>query len=147
MCFFLSPFVQLDFRPGSPVMTTIAHGQYPQRRPNGLWRGASAMVMGLTCSISKGFLNGFNSLEVIGLDNFVKLLEERADPYERQRGLITGTKCTTTTSTHTLSRVSHLASAVSLTNFSSHVQSATTYQCKSRNHSHTPSSTHTSVTS
>lgn len=136
--FFLSPFVQLDFRPDSPVMTTIAHGQYPQRRPNGLWRGASAMVMGLTCSISKGFLNGFNSLEVVGLDNFVKLLEERADPYERQRGLITGTKCTTTTSTHTLSLscLPSRTSAVSLTNFSSHVQSATTYQCKSKNHSH-----------
>lgn len=72
-------------------MTTIAHGQYPQRRPNGLWRGTSAMTMGLTGSISKLFLQGFNNLEVIGLDNFVKLLESRSDPYERQRGLLTGT--------------------------------------------------------
>ncbi|CAN8097080.1 unnamed protein product [Discula destructiva] len=70
-------------------MVVIAHGQYPQRRPNGLWRGSSAMVLGLTTSISKGFLNGFNSLETIGLENFVKLLEERNDPFERQRGLIT----------------------------------------------------------
>ncbi|KAF3769898.1 hypothetical protein M406DRAFT_284375 [Cryphonectria parasitica EP155] len=70
-------------------MTTIAHGQYPQRRPNGLWRGTSAMIMGLTTTLSKGFLSGLNNLEVIGLDNFVELLESRSDPYERQRGLIT----------------------------------------------------------
>lgn len=72
-------------------MTTIAHGQYPQRRPNGLWRGMSAMTMGMTACISKVFLNTFNNVEAIGLDGFVKLLESRSDPYERQRGLITGT--------------------------------------------------------
>lgn len=71
-------------------MTSIAHGQYPQRRPNGIWRGASAMTMGLTGSVSKFFLSGLNNVEVVGLDNFVKLLESRSDPYERQRGLITG---------------------------------------------------------
>lgn len=71
-------------------MTTIAHGQYPQRRPNGLWRGASAMVMGTTGTLSKTFLKGCSNLEVIGLDKFVELLESRRDPYERQRGLITG---------------------------------------------------------
>lgn len=71
-------------------MTAISYGQYPQRRPNGIVRGCSAMTLGLTTSISKGFLNGFNTLETVGLDNFVKLLEERHDPFERQRGLITG---------------------------------------------------------
>lgn len=73
-------------------MTVIAHGQYPQRRPNGLWRGSSAMTLGLTTTASKVFLNAFNSLETIGLDNFLKLVEERNDPFERQRGLITGSK-------------------------------------------------------
>ncbi|PSR90402.1 hypothetical protein BD289DRAFT_217130 [Coniella lustricola] len=72
------------------MTTTIAHGQYPQRRPNGLWRGSSAMVMGITGMLSKSFLNGCSNLEVIGLDKFVELLESRQDPYERQRGLITG---------------------------------------------------------
>lgn len=71
-------------------MATIAHGQYPQRRPNGLWRGSSAMVMGLTGTLSKGFLNGLNEVQTTGLDNFVKLLDSREDPFERQRGLITG---------------------------------------------------------
>lgn len=71
-------------------MATVTHGQYPQRRPNGLWRGASSMTMGLTGSISKLFLNGFNSLETVGLDKFLDLVESRHDPFERQRGLITG---------------------------------------------------------
>lgn len=71
-------------------MATIAHGQYPQRRPNGLWRGSSAMVMGLTGTASKGFLNGLNEVQTTGLDNFVKLLDSREDPFQRQRGLITG---------------------------------------------------------
>lgn len=71
-------------------MTTIAHGQYPQRRPNGLWRGSSAMVMGMTGTTSKGFLNGLNEVQTTGLDNFVKLLDSREDPFQRQRGLITG---------------------------------------------------------
>lgn len=73
------------------MTTNIAHGQYPQRRPNGLWRGSSAMVMGLTGTISKGFLNVLNDIEVTGLDKFIELLESRTDPFERQRGLITGT--------------------------------------------------------
>lgn len=49
------------------------------------------MTMGLTGSISKLFLQGLNNVEVVGLDKFVKLLESRSDPYERQRGLLTGT--------------------------------------------------------
>lgn len=78
------------------MSTTIAHGQYPQKRPNGLVRGSSAMVMGLTGVLSKGFLNGLNDLEVIGMDNFMELLESRADPFQRERGLITGTATTQT---------------------------------------------------
>lgn len=52
------------------------------------------MVMGLTGTLSKSFLNGLNDLEVFGLDNFVELLESRSDPFQRQRGLITGTATT-----------------------------------------------------
>ncbi|KAI3400979.1 hypothetical protein diail_1187 [Diaporthe ilicicola] len=70
-------------------MTTIAHGQYPQRRPNGLWRGSSSIVMGLTGTLSKGFLNGLSDVQTTGLDNFIKILESREDPFQRQRGLIT----------------------------------------------------------
>lgn len=71
------------------MTSSIAHGQYPQRRPNGLWRGTSAMVMGLTGTLSKTFLYGLNDLEVFGLDNFMQILESRRDPSQRQRGLIT----------------------------------------------------------
>ncbi|ROW15025.1 hypothetical protein VPNG_03335 [Cytospora leucostoma] len=71
------------------MSTTIAHGQYPQKRPNGLVRGSSSMVMGLTGVLSKGFLNGLNDVEVIGMDNFLELLESRADPFQREKGLIT----------------------------------------------------------
>lgn len=71
-------------------MASVSHGQYPQKRPNGLWRGASAMTMGLTTTTSKVFLYGLNRVEVTGLDKFVELLESRRDPFERERGLITG---------------------------------------------------------
>lgn len=76
------------------MTSNIAHGQYPQRRPNGVWRGASSMVMGVTGVLSKSFLNGLNDLEVFGLDNFLEILESRTDPFQRQRGLITGTAIT-----------------------------------------------------
>lgn len=76
------------------MTSSIVHGQYPQRRPNGLWRGTSAMVMGLTGTLSKTFLYGLNDLEVFGLDNFMQILESRRDPSQRQRGLITGTATT-----------------------------------------------------
>lgn len=48
------------------------------------------MIMGLTGTVSKGFLNGLNEVQTTGLDNFVKLLDSREDPFQRQRGLITG---------------------------------------------------------
>lgn len=71
-------------------MAEVVWAQYPQRRPNGLIRGSSATVIGLTTTISKVFLNGFNSLETVGLENFLKVLKERDNPFERQRGLLTG---------------------------------------------------------
>lgn len=48
--------------------------------------------MGLTGSISRGFLYGLNYMEVIGLDKFMETLDKRKDVEGRERGLITGTK-------------------------------------------------------
>jgi monolysocardiolipin acyltransferase len=45
--------------------------------------------MGISSTISKVFLYGLNRTEVIGLQDFLKILDERADPAKRQRGLIT----------------------------------------------------------
>lgn len=81
-------------------MSNVVHAHYPQRRPNALWWGASAMTMGLVGTTSKLFLNLFNSVETVGLDNFLKLVESREDPLERQRGLITGTSCIPTNHHH-----------------------------------------------
>lgn len=54
------------------------------------------MVMGMTGSASKAFLNGLNEVQTTGLDNFVKLLDSREDPFQRQRGLITGMQFSST---------------------------------------------------
>lgn len=58
--------------------------------PSLLWRFTSAMTMGWTGSISRGFLYGLNSTEAIGLDRFLEILDNRKDFGERERGLITG---------------------------------------------------------
>jgi len=47
--------------------------------------------MGLTGSISRGFLYGLNRTEVVGLDRFLETLDRRRDVEGRERGLITGT--------------------------------------------------------
>jgi monolysocardiolipin acyltransferase len=47
--------------------------------------------MGLTGSISRGFLYGLNRIEVFGLDGFLETLDRRKDVEGRERGLITGT--------------------------------------------------------
>lgn len=64
-----------------------------QQSPSLPWRLTSSMVMGLTAALSRGFLYGLNSVEVIGLQRFLDLLDSRKDVEKRQRGLITGT-CT-----------------------------------------------------
>jgi len=46
--------------------------------------------MGLTGSISRGFLYGLNRIEVFGLDRFLETLDKREDIDGRERGLITG---------------------------------------------------------
>jgi monolysocardiolipin acyltransferase len=55
------------------------------------WRFSSSLIMGLTGSISRGFLYGLNRMEVIGLDRFLETLDQRKDVEGRERGLITGT--------------------------------------------------------
>lgn len=46
--------------------------------------------MGVSSCISKAFLFGFNRTEVYGLQRFLDILDSRADPSKRQRGLVTG---------------------------------------------------------
>ncbi|KAF4628062.1 hypothetical protein G7Y89_g10094 [Cudoniella acicularis] len=53
------------------------------------WRFSSSLIMGLTGTLSKGFLFGLNRTEVIGLDRFVDTLEKRKDVDGREKGLIT----------------------------------------------------------
>ncbi|KAK0732845.1 hypothetical protein B0T21DRAFT_444337 [Apiosordaria backusii] len=52
-------------------------------------RVKSSMIMGLTGLISRCFLHGFNTVETHGLAQFRELLDSRADPEKRQRGLLT----------------------------------------------------------
>lgn len=54
------------------------------------WRFSSSLIMGLTGSISRGFLYGLNRIEVFGLDRFLETLDKREDVDGRERGLITG---------------------------------------------------------
>jgi len=58
--------------------------------PSGPWRAASAFTMGAVGLLCKGFLNGLSKVETHGMDGFLKLLDEREDPAQRERGLITG---------------------------------------------------------
>lgn len=60
------------------------------QQPSLPWRMTSSMVMGLTAALSRGFLYGLNSVEVVGLDRFLEVLDKRKDVEKRQRGLITG---------------------------------------------------------
>ncbi|KAK4204443.1 putative lysophosphatidylcholine acyltransferase [Triangularia verruculosa] len=52
-------------------------------------RVKSSMIMGLTGLISRCFLHGFNRVEAHGLAQFRELLDSRADPEKRERGLLT----------------------------------------------------------
>ncbi|KIN07417.1 hypothetical protein OIDMADRAFT_36919 [Oidiodendron maius Zn] len=45
--------------------------------------------MGLTGTLSRGFLYGLNYMEVIGLDRFLETLDKRKDVGGRERGLLT----------------------------------------------------------
>ena len=56
------------------------------------WRFSSSLIMGLTGSLSRGFLYGLNYMEVVGLERFLETLDKRKDVESRKRGLITGTR-------------------------------------------------------
>jgi len=58
--------------------------------PSGPWRFGSALTMGAVGLLCRGFLLGLSNTEAHGLDRFLKLLDERENIQERQRGLITG---------------------------------------------------------
>lgn len=53
-----------------------------------MWRVGSAAVMGLTGVFCKAFMHGLNKVETRGLDNFLRILDERKGD-GRKRGLIT----------------------------------------------------------
>lgn len=46
--------------------------------------------MGLTGSASRAFLYGCNKVEVVGLQRFLEVLDERKHVAGRERGLLTG---------------------------------------------------------
>jgi monolysocardiolipin acyltransferase len=59
--------------------------------PSLQWRAASTATIALIGLACKGFLKaGTKKTETHGLDNFIKLLDERQDIGQRQRGLLTG---------------------------------------------------------
>lgn len=58
--------------------------------PSGPWRAASVFTMGAVGLLCKGFLNGLSTVETYGMDKFLKLLDERENPAQREKGLITG---------------------------------------------------------
>ncbi|KAH8668330.1 hypothetical protein BX600DRAFT_459726 [Xylariales sp. PMI_506] len=74
--------VELIKPPSLSPMATLQHPTLP-------WRASSSMVMGLTGMLSKGFLYGINTVEVTGLQRFVKILDERQDVGKRAKGLVT----------------------------------------------------------
>jgi len=64
----------------------------PEEQPNAPsapWRFASTTVMGAVGLLCKGFL-GMNNVETVGMECFLKLLDEREDVGKRERGLLTG---------------------------------------------------------
>lgn len=58
--------------------------------PSGPWRAASTFTMATVGLLCKGFLTGLSNVETHGMEKFLKLLDERENVEERQRGLLTG---------------------------------------------------------
>ena len=48
--------------------------------------------MGATAAMSRAFLVAFNRVEVLGLPNFLAVLDARRSAQQRKRGLITGAR-------------------------------------------------------
>ena len=55
------------------------------------WRFGSSAVMGIVGTLTRAFMNVPNTQTADGLDDFLDLLDKRADIEKRERGLITGT--------------------------------------------------------
>lgn len=60
-------------------------------QPPFIWRNTSTFTLGVVGFLSRSFLFAFNNTEVHGLDNFLKIVDGRADDEGRERGLISGT--------------------------------------------------------
>ena len=70
-------------------LTLSAMSTSSPSQPSLPWRVGSACIMGISGSLSRLIMYGTNSIEVHGLDGFLKLLDERKDVEKRTRGLIT----------------------------------------------------------
>ena len=57
--------------------------------PSAPWRAVSVFTMGAVGLLCKGF-SGLNSIETHGMERFLRLLDERQEPKDRERVLITG---------------------------------------------------------
>ncbi|KAF2126184.1 hypothetical protein P153DRAFT_323342 [Dothidotthia symphoricarpi CBS 119687] len=57
--------------------------------PSAPWRAASTFVMGAVGVLCSGFLNVWSRPEVHGMDDFLRLLDEREKVENRERGLLT----------------------------------------------------------
>ena len=69
----------------------MQHEERPEapEAPSAPWRAASVFTMGAVGLLCKGFL-GLNKIETHGMERFLRLLDERQEPKDRERGLITG---------------------------------------------------------
>ncbi|KFY85471.1 hypothetical protein V500_08366 [Pseudogymnoascus sp. VKM F-4518 (FW-2643)] len=61
----------------------------PPSQPSLPWRIGSSVTIGAVGAFCRTFLYGFNDSQVVGLDRFLKVLEERRDVGARTRGLLT----------------------------------------------------------
>lgn len=64
-------------------------GTAPPSRPSLSWRLSSVAVMTSVASVCRGFLYGFNNVEITGLSNLTDELDQRKEPGGRERGLLT----------------------------------------------------------
>jgi len=64
----------------------------PPAQPTLGWRLSNKFVMGTVGILVRSFMYGLSRAEVHGLEDFTKLLDERADINGRTRGLLTGKK-------------------------------------------------------
>ncbi|KAI2626704.1 acyltransferase [Hypoxylon sp. NC1633] len=70
-------------------MSSPDPNKLPPHQPPLSWRVRSSMAMGFTSALFRAFLYGFNSVEVVGLERFLDVLDKRKDVDKRERGLIT----------------------------------------------------------